>query len=142
MRKITDIILHCSATPEGRDIHADTIRNWHKQQGWRDIGYHYVITLDGKVERGRPLDKVGAHCVGHNTNSIGICYVGGIDKQGKVKDTRTPAQTAALHQLVKTLQEEYHIPDSNVHCHNEYSAKACPSFSIETFRKEHHSTIK
>ena len=142
MRKITDIILHCSATTEGRDIHADTIRNWHKQQGWRDIGYHYVITLSGKIERGRPIEEVGAHCAGHNFNSIGICYIGGIDKQGKAKDTRTPAQTAALHQLVKTLQEEYHIPDSNVHCHNEYSAKACPSFSIETFRKEHHSTIK
>lgn len=139
MRKITDIILHCSATPEGRDIHADTIRTWHKQQGWRDIGYHYVITLSGKVEWGRPIEEVGAHCAGHNFNSIGICYIGGIDKQGRAKDTRTPAQTAALHQLVKTLQEEYHIPDSNVHCHNEYSAKACPSFSIDTFRKEHHS---
>lgn len=138
MRKITDIILHCSATPEGRDIHADTIRKWHKQQGWRDIGYHYVITLDGKIEDGRPIAQAGAHCQGHNANSIGICYIGGVDKNGKPKDTRTPLQTAALHGLVSALMEKYDISEQHIHCHNEFAKKACPSFSIEKFKKELH----
>ena len=138
MRKITDIILHCSATPEGRDIHADTIRQWHLQKGWRDIGYHYIITLDGSIEAGRSITQAGAHCQGHNKNSIGICYIGGVDKDGKPKDTRTPLQTAALHKLVSALMETLDISEQHIHCHNEYAAKACPSFSIEQFRKELH----
>lgn len=77
MRKINEIIIHCSATPEGRNFTVQQIRDWHvKGNGWRDIGYHYVIYLDGSVHRGRPENRVGAHCTGHNANSMGVCYIG------------------------------------------------------------------
>ena len=80
MRKIDKIIIHCSATKEGRDISTETIRSWHvKGRGWRDIGYHLVIELDGSLKVGRPLHKIGAHTLGENEHSIGICYVGGVD---------------------------------------------------------------
>ena len=93
MRKINEIIVHCSATPEGKDFHASDIDRWHKAQGWKCIGYNYVIDLDGTVEPGRPLNEIGAHTVGHNSNSIGICYIGGCAKDGRTpKDTRTPEQ--------------------------------------------------
>ena len=79
MRDINKIIIHCSATPEGRDVNTETIRQWHTAKGWSDIGYHYVIELDGSVNMGRDIDRIGAHTKGHNTGSIGICYVGGMD---------------------------------------------------------------
>lgn len=79
MRKITEFIIHCSATREGQDVTAADIRRWHvKGNGWKDIGYHFVIHLDGTIELGRPIAEVGAHCAGHNAESIGICYVGGL----------------------------------------------------------------
>jgi N-acetylmuramoyl-L-alanine amidase len=98
MRKINKIILHCTATPEGRHTTVEDIRRWHKAQGWSDIGYHYVVYLDGSVHEGRPVDIVGAHTKGHNTGSISVVYVGGIDKMNlKPKDTRTEEQKEALH---------------------------------------------
>lgn len=137
MRKINEIILHCSATKEGQHVGVDTIRNWHMQgNGWKDIGYHFVIYLDGTVMAGRPIEQAGAHCTDHNANSIGICYVGGLDKNGKAKDTRTPQQKDALLDLVFLLMEHYNLTKENVHVHNEYAAKACPSFSREAFLKE------
>lgn len=134
MRKIEKIIIHCSATPEGRAVTVETIRGWHKRQGWSDIGYHYVIYLDGSVHEGRPLEAVGAHTAGENTYSIGICYVGGCDQNMKPKDTRTAAQEAALVKLVKNLKERF--PGASVHGHNEFAAKACPSFDVQKWRKE------
>ena len=83
MRKINKIILHCSATPEGREHNVEDIRRWHLRRGFSDIGYHYLIHLDGTIEVGRPIEKRGAHCSGQNRNSIGICYVGGMDKEMK-----------------------------------------------------------
>ena len=74
MRHINEIIIHCSATPEGRDYTVADIDRWHKARGWRGIGYHYVIYRDGSVHAGRPVEQIGAHCTGHNANSIGICY--------------------------------------------------------------------
>ena len=137
MRKITEIILHCSATPEGKDYKASDIDKWHKDKGWKCIGYHYVIDIDGTVEIGRPIKDIGAHCTGHNRNSIGICYVGGCDKKMKAKDTRTEEQKESLNNLVLDLMVEYHIPLDKVYCHNQFANnKACPSFSIEDFRKE------
>ncbi|MCC8037922.1 MAG: N-acetylmuramoyl-L-alanine amidase [Bacteroidales bacterium] len=131
MRKIDKIILHCSATAEGRNFTVQQIRDWHvKGNGWRDIGYHYVIYLDGSVHRGRPENQVGAHCTGHNANSIGVCYIGGCAADGKTpKDTRTPAQRAALISLVKELRSKY--PGATVHGHNEFANKACPSFNVQ-----------
>lgn len=140
MRKITKIILHCAATKEGQDFHASDIDRWHKDRGWNGIGYHYVIDLDGKIENGRPIELAGAHCSGHNANSIGICYIGGCDKNGKAKDTRTPEQRFSLFKLVMELMEKYKLNFDQIFGHYELTvpkgAKACPSFKIETFVKE------
>ena len=89
MRYISEIIIHCSATKEGLDFNVNDLRRWHKAQGWKDVGYHFVITLDGTIEQGRALEEIGSHTKGHNAHSIGICYIGGLDKNGKPKDTRT-----------------------------------------------------
>ena len=129
MRKINEIIIHCSATKEGMDFNAKDIDRWHKQRGFKKIGYHYVIKLDGTVEKGRGLEEVGAHCTNHNRNSIGICYVGGLDKAGKPKDTRTQAQKEALWNLLRILLCKY--PTANVHGHNEFANKACPCFDVQ-----------
>ena len=127
MRPITEIIIHCSATPEGRPHTAVQIDAWHRRRGFTCIGYHYVILLDGTIETGRPVTQYGAHCTGHNMNSIGICYIGGMTKDNKTpKDTRTPAQKAALLQLLKSLKAQY--PIATIHGHRDFAAKACPSF--------------
>lgn len=129
-RKITEIIVHCSATREGVNQTVAQIRKYHvEQRGWSDIGYHYVVYLDGTVHEGRPLSKVGAHCTGHNQNSIGVVYVGGLDANGKAKDTRTPEQKAGLLKLIKRLKAEY--PKATVHGHNTYANKSCPCFNAE-----------
>lgn len=129
-RKIDKIIIHCSATPEGRDISVETIRDWHLKRGWSDIGYHYVIDLEGKVHAGRPIEKTGAHVKGHNTGSIGICYVGGVEEDGKTpKDTRTKDQKAALDNLLFILTDIF--ANVTIHGHNEFSSKACPSFDVQ-----------
>jgi N-acetylmuramoyl-L-alanine amidase len=129
MRQINRIIIHCTATPEGRHHTAADIDRWHKQRGWSGNGYHFVIHLDGTVEAGRPVEKVGAHVRGHNADSIGVVYVGGCDKNMKPKDTRTPAQRKALRELVANLRENY--PHATVHGHNEFDrGKACPSFDV------------
>lgn len=128
MRKIDKIIIHCSATSEGVAFFARDIDRWHKERGFKKIGYHYVIDLDGTVEKGREEDEIGAHCTGENSNSIGICYIGGLDSTGKkAKDTRTLQQKAALWWLICELWKKYgYIP---VHGHNEYANKACPCFN-------------
>jgi N-acetylmuramoyl-L-alanine amidase len=128
-RKIDKIILHCAATPEGRDVKTETIKSWHvKGNGWSDIGYHFVIELDGAVKNGRPLHRSGAHTKGHNATSIGICYVGGMDKDKNPKDTRTEAQRKAMDQLIADLKMDH--PTATIHGHNEFAAKACPSFDV------------
>ena len=129
MRRIDEIIIHCTATPEGKEYHNTDIDKWHKAKGWKCIGYHYVITLDGKIEKGRPDAEVGAHCVGHNAHSIGVVYVGGVDKYFKAKDTRTDAQKEAMWELLRQLLIKY--PNANVHGHNEFSSKACPCFDVQ-----------
>ena len=128
-RKITDIIIHCSATPEGRAYTVDQMRRDHKKQGWSDIGYHYVVYRNGHVESGRDVDLIGAHCEGHNAHSIGVCYVGGMDKDNKVpKDTRTLAQKAGLLKILEELKALY--PDAKIVSHRDYDThgKKCPSF--------------
>jgi len=131
MRPINKIIIHCSSTPEGKDYTVEQIRQWHIQgNGWRDIGYHFVIYRDGSVHEGRPITVVGAHCKGLNARSVGICYVGGCAADGKTpKDTRTPAQRAALVALVRKLRSQF--PGTTVHGHNEFANKACPSFIVK-----------
>lgn len=126
-RKITEIIVHCSATAEGKDFTVADIRKWHLQRGFSDIGYHWVIYRDGSVHQGRSESVIGAHCTGHNSNSIGVCYIGGCEKDGKTpKDTRTEAQKKALVKLLKELKEKY--PKASIHGHRDFASKACPSF--------------
>lgn len=136
MRKINKIILHCSTTPEGKDFKAIDIDRWHKNQGWQMIGYHYVVDLDGTIENGRPVEMAGAHTKGHNSNSIGICYIGGLDESKNPKDTRTPMQKESLYLLVYQLMTLYDISINDVFCHNQFANRACPSFTIEQFKDE------
>lgn len=132
MRKIDKIILHCAATPEGKDYTVAQIDQWHRARGFNGIGYHYVVYRDGSVHAGRSVEKAGAHCAGQNANSIGVCYIGGCAADGKTpKDTRTAAQRAALEKLVKELLRQY--PGATVHGHNEFANKACPSFNVKTW---------
>lgn len=130
-RYINEIIVHCTATPAGKDYTVDDIRRWHLQRGFSDIGYHYVIYRDGTVHEGRSVDIAGAHCEGHNTHSIGVCYVGGVQRNGKTpSDTRTNAQRAAMLNLLFELRDAY--PNAKIHGHRDYAAKACPSFDATT----------
>ena len=131
MRKIDKIIVHCTATPEGRETTVAQVTAWHKARGFRTIGYHYLVGLDGKVYPGRPEREVGAHCLGQNAHSIGVCYVGGIDRNSLApKDTRTPVQKEALRKLVNDLRKRF--PGATVHGHREFAAKACPCFDVAT----------
>ena len=134
MRDLKRIILHCAATPEGREVSVDTIRKWHTDpppqgNGWSDIGYHYVIHIDGLTEIGRPVSIQGAHVSGENEDSIGVCYVGGVDKDLNPEETMTVEQEISFVELVKSLRLTFGY--LSVHGHNEYSSKACPSFSVE-----------
>lgn len=126
-RMINEIIVHCTATPEGRECSVAEIRQWHKNRGFSDIGYHYVIHLDGTMEQGRDVDISGAHCTGHNAHSIGVCYVGGVAKNGTMpKDTRTTAQKETLLALLRDLRRLY--PLATIRSHRDFANKACPSF--------------
>lgn len=129
-RRIEEIIVHCTATPEGRPVTVNTIRGWHIAQGWKDIGYHWVVLLDGSIQPGRPESQVGSHVAGHNSGTMGVVYVGGVASDGKTpKDTRTPAQKAALLALCRSLIQRYPAI-RKVTGHNQYAAKACPSFDV------------
>jgi N-acetyl-anhydromuramyl-L-alanine amidase AmpD len=143
MRTINKIIIHCSATPEGRVVTVSDIDRWHKRRGLKKIGYHYAIYLDGTVHKGREISETGAHVTGRNSNSIGICYIGGLDQGGKPCDTRTPEQKAALITLVADLKVRF--PNASVLGHRDYSPdlngngiidnwewmKACPCFDVK-----------
>lgn len=135
MRTINDIIIHCSATPEGRVVTVQDIDRWHRERGFNGIGYHYVVYIDGSIHKGRSDSEVGAHCKGHNAHTIGICYVGGCDTAMRPKDTRTAAQRKAMEKLVRELK--FRFPGVTIHGHNEYDhGKACPSFDVQKWRKE------
>lgn len=130
MRTITLIIIHCSAVRPSQTSSAQQIDFWHRKRGWSGIGYHYVVRRDGTVERGRPEAKVGAHCLNHNRHSIGVCYEGGLDAQGRPADTRTEAQKRALLTLVRELKGRY--PRAIVVSHHTFDPhKACPCFHAE-----------
>lgn len=136
-RKISEIIVHCTATPEGRNFTVADIRAGHLARGFVDIGYHYVIYLDGSVHEGRNIHQTGAHCTGHNQNSVGISYVGGVARDGKTpKDTRTKEQKAALVTLLADLCRLYKLPVTRIFGHYQFANKACPSFRIEPLRDE------
>ena len=129
MRRIDKIILHCSATLPGQRVDVETITRWHKQRGFKTIGYHFFIDRSGTIHAGRPLEEQGAHCNGQNAHSIGICYEGGLNKEGKPLDTRTILQRIAMKELVAQLLGQF--PDATVHGHREFANKACPCFDVE-----------
>lgn len=133
-RVITEIIVHCTATPAGKDFTVEDITRWHKQQGWSTIGYHYVVYRDGTIHAGRDIDIIGAHCQGHNAHSIGVAYVGGVQRDGKTpSDTRTWKQREAMNKLIFDLHLMY--PGAKVYGHRDFDkGKACPSFDA---RKEY-----
>jgi len=131
---VTHIVVHYSATQRGRHHTVADIDAWHKARGWTGIGYHYVIYLDGSVHKGRPDNVVGAHVAGHNTGTIGICWIGGVDGDpNKGVDTRTPEQTAALIALIRTLLVKY--PGASVVGHRDMpGAKTqCPGFDVRAW---------
>lgn len=131
-RIINYIVVHCSATPEGRAHTAKDIDQWHKQRGFAEIGYNYVILLDGTIQEGRDIDKIPAHVENFNKNSIGVCYIGGIDKNTlKPKDTRTEAQKKALLTLLRELKKIY--PNAEILGHRDFPKvnKACPCFNAQ-----------
>lgn len=135
MRKIDTLIIHCAATKPSMDIGKKEITQWHKQRGFFNIGYHYVIRRDGTLEMGRKPEEVGAHATGHNMTSLGICLVGGIDEKGKPQCNFTYAQWMELKRLVNVLVERYGA--LKIIGHNEVDNKACPSFSVPKWLAGH-----
>ena len=140
MRRINEIFIHCSATKPQWMINAATgrkineIRRWHvEERGWSDIGYHYLIDRNGKLAEGRPVKRAGAHVKGHNSNSIGICLIGGHGGAAtdKFEDHYTEDQRKTLMSLLKDLTVNY--PNAKIRGHNEVAAKACPSFNVKEF---------
>ena len=139
MRKINEIIIHCSATRPGWMIKSSIdkqvaeIKRWHvKLNGWSDIGYHYIIGRNGEVRLGRAVERVGAHTRGRNKNSIGICLIGGYGSAAtdSFEDHFTSKQWDVLHGLLNKLEDDYGTV--GVHGHNEYAAKGCPGFNVQT----------
>ena len=128
-RRIDAIVVHCTASKPDVDLTAQDVRTMHKRQGWSDIGYHYLIRLDGRIELGRDVDIIGAHVEGHNAHTIGVCYVGGLDRNGKPYDTRTENQKASLLSLLMMLRKTY--PKAVIKGHRDYPnvKKACPCFN-------------
>lgn len=142
MRNIKTIVVHCSATPEGLAIGRKEINSMHLARGFAMIGYHFVVKIDGEVQKGRDLDQVGAHVSGHNSNTIGICLVGGLDVERKPANTYTPAQFAALDALLRKLRHQF--PTADICGHRDLSpdkdgdgkverhewVKECPCFDV------------
>lgn len=128
MRTITLIIVHCSANKAGSALRMADIDGYHRSLGWIGCGYHYVIPTDGTIEPGRPEEMVGAHCKNHNRHSIGVCYIGGLSKDGQPTDTRTEAQRLALRRLLEDLHRRY--PQALIVGHQDLEPnKACPCFN-------------
>ena len=139
-RLINKIILHHSDSDVKSHDDIKVIDDWHKSRGFKctlldgkivHVGYHYFITTTGKVQKGRPEDRVGAHCLGENTHSIGICLHG--------KDIFYDVQFRALAKLIRELQGKY--PDSTIHGHNEYVDKDCPMFDVDDFMEDYMSNM-
>ena len=137
MRTVTLIILHCSATREGQSFDFEQCREDHiRHRGFSDIGYHFYVTRDGVVHNGRPLERIGAHCLHHNRHSIGVCYEGGLDWEGRPKDTRTVRQKIALEALLQELKRMF--PRALIVGHRDLNPrKACPCFDAAGEYKVH-----
>lgn len=137
------IVVHCSATPQSRDIGAKEIDAMHRQRGWSGIGYHFVIRRNGAIEPGRPLNQHGAHTKGHNYHSWGICLIGGGDKREGAEQNYSPEQMASLRMVIKSLKQI--APQAEVLGHRDLSPdvdndgvierhewlKECPCFPVK-----------
>jgi N-acetylmuramoyl-L-alanine amidase len=134
MRKIDKIIIHCAATKPSMDIGVKEITEWHLAKGWKTIGYHYVIRRNGTIETGRNKDRIGAHTEGQNANSLGVCMAGGINDKGQPADNFTKSQWGSLERLMRILKADF--PWATIHGHNEFAAKACPSFDVQKWAKD------
>lgn len=133
-KKTKYIVVHHAATKARMDVGVNEIRKWHKQQGWSDIGYHYVIRRDGTLEAGRPLDQAGAHVRGHNQHSIGICLVGGLSEDGKRADPNyTEAQLATLERTLRNATAAF--PAAEIVGHRDLDSKKpdCPAFNVKSW---------
>lgn len=137
MRSINELIWHATATPEGREVHVGEVDRWHRDRGFKrskpvgrpeltSIGYHKLVHLDGSVSLGRDPSEIGAHVTGHNANTLGFCYVGGITKTGKSKDTRTAAQKKTMLALTRDAVGNFGL--KKISGHRQYAAKDCPCF--------------
>lgn len=136
MKEVKHIVIHCADTPNHLYFDIDDIDRWHKEKGWSGCGYHFVITRDGKVQKGRPLDKdkwlekdeIGAHAYGFNSSSVGICLIGGKNKNGEPDLEMTMVQDGTLWRLLETLIEQF--PSADIIPHSEISPKSCPNFNL------------
>ena len=130
-REITDtIVIHCTQTPADMDVDVEKVTQWHKQRGFDTIGYHYLIKRDGTLQLGRDEDVVGAHAVAVNGTSIGICMIGGSNKNGDWENNFLPEQFDTLKQIVETLKDKYNI--ERIIGHYEVDdVKKCPSFNVK-----------
>ena len=132
MRAINEIIVHCTGTIPSESTTVEAIRKYHMEHnGWKDIGYHYLIYLDGSIHAGRPIDQKGAHCKNHNEGTVGICYVGGLVAKNNAGDTRTSMQKIALRNLIHALKICFPTI-KKVSGHRDYDNKACPCFDAKT----------
>ena len=138
MRPINRIVVHCAATPPDMNIGADTIRKWHLDRGWSDIGYHGVIRRNGMYEPGRPESQMGAHARGANVDSLAVCLVGGITEGGAPENNFTPEQFDTLQAVLNWWTAAYNIGWDKVlgHCDLPGVPKACPSFDVQGWIKE------
>lgn len=123
------LFVHCSATRPEQAVGVREIRQWHKEQGWLDIGYHFVIKRSGEIEEGRPMMAVGSHVKDHNHNSIGVCLVGGINVNGQPEANFTPQQMESLRVVLGNLKDQF--PEASIRAHHDVAAKACPSFHVK-----------
>jgi N-acetylmuramoyl-L-alanine amidase len=134
MRKITHIVLHCTATPQTTTV--KSIQNyWKNSLGWKSPGYHHIIKADGEVVDLLPIDKPSNGVAGHNMNSIHISYIGGVDAKGKAVDNRTQAQICSQIALLKKYKAMF--PDAQIVGHRDFPgvSKSCPSFDVKTWLK-------
>lgn len=129
LESMDTLMIHATATPPGMEVTVADVRRWHLQRGFNDIGYNFLIAPDGTISKGRPMDRPGAHAVGHNRTALGIAYVGGVDPDFNPADTRTPQQAQAIADLIVALTARF--PQlKRLLGHNQVANKACPCFDV------------